>query len=380
MANVVRRSIFVTPLGMFLSIWFVETAYWAFRDPTVVENAASVVGTGVVAFLVGCLIVSAWRAAMHPAGARYRPGAPVTDRLRQLCAIAFVVYVALFYLLVWRTLNGQPLGAFRDQILSGELDPGPLFRLYSLYGFAVVFFVTFLCVKESQLRKRPPVVPLMMLVVVTYMSMSRTLMLIGLTIFAVAHTVRWGLKAQKLVLYALCATALFMLAFLASGRLVAGDSVLNLLEVYLMGGIRGLSYFVQFDQPRYTAMLTFPRVLYDIFCQQGGCSFPIAPPYYDFVETPVVQNIYTAFYPPLHDYGLIGVAVEFFLIGWIAQYSYGKSLTGRTMWMYIHGFILYAIIMSIFDDQFIRALPVFLMGLFAFWFYEALARLLVNKR
>lgn len=383
MANMGRHKVgfFVTPCGIFLSIWFFQMAYWYFRDYSVVEQTALVVGVALIAFSIGCMLIASMFASFaRTVKIKQVLVVPAINNLRTLVLVAFGIYILLFYLLVWRTLDGQSLAFFRDEVLSGQYDPGILFRIYSLYGVFVVFLIVFACVKEVQEKNRTPILLLLMLVAATLMAMSRTLMLIGLTIFAVAHTVRWGIRLRTLILYIACVISLFMFAFIALGRMTNEDTALNLLEVYLMGGIRGLSHFIQYNEPRYSALLSFPRFLYGVFCGQGGCEFPIAPPYYDFVETPVVQNIYTAFYLPLHDFGLLGVIFIFLFVGIFAQYSYTRALSGKAIWIYVYGFMAYAMIMSMFDDQFIRAMPVFLMGLFVFLFIEKFSQVFVSGR
>lgn len=383
MANVggYKISFFVTPYGIFSSIWFVQMAYWFFRDYSVVEQTALVVGVALIAFSIGCMLVASMFASYARAGeVKQILVVSAMDTLRMLVMIAFGLYLLLFYLLVWRTLDGQSLAFFRDEVLSGQYDPGILFRIYSLYAVFVVFLIIFVCVKEVQENNKAPILLLLILVIATLMAMSRTLMLIGLTVFAVAYTVRWGIRIRTLILYVACVVSLFMFAFIALGRMTNEDTALNLLEVYLMGGIRGLSHFIQYDEPRYSTLLSFPRFLYGVFCGQEGCKFPIAPAYYDFVETPAVQNIYTAFYLPLHDFGLLGVIVVFLFVGIFAQYSYRRALSGKIIWIYVYGFMAYAMIMSMFDDQFIRAMPVFIMGFFVFLFAERFAQLFVSGR
>ena len=164
-----------------------------------------------------------------------------------------------------------------------------------------------------------------------------------------------------------------LLAFYGKDNSASEGSIFVILmghaEVYFFGGVAGLNNFFTFGEPRYNAMLSVPRFVQGLLPMTGT----MPPQYFDFVETPLPLNVYTAIYPPFHDFGVGGVIILFFLYGGFSAAACRKfSETDSYLWQVVAGFLLYATAMSIFDDQFIRALPVFLIFVSAALLFNSL--------
>lgn len=195
---------------------------------------------------------------------------------------------------------------------------------------------------------------------------SRTLLLIGMAIILLRVLLQGKNPLRFIFISLLSFIVLFLaLAWLMKDHLPGEDSMVDVLirhvEVYFFGGVSGLNYYVQYDSPNYNTLLTMPRFIQGLFSMQ----MEMPPSYFDFVETPGTLNVFTSIFPPYHDFGGVGVFIFFAVYGLLSTAACVLFVrTGKFLWQVIAGFTVYATAMSIFDDQFLRGLPVFLILVF----------------
>lgn len=151
------------------------------------------------------------------------------------------------------------------------------------------------------------------------------------------------------------------------------EDILRNLEVYAFGGVAGFEYYYTSGFPQFNSLLTVPRFVYYIV---PGLGAP-PPSYFPFIDTSPPINVFSAMYPPFHDFGVYGLAIFFFAYGFISSIAIAafNILRNRLLGV-LSGFFLYAALMSPFDDQFIRGLTVLILMLSGVTLYSLLYRLL----
>lgn len=332
------------------------------------------IALALLSFIIGCLLgrffpLVVW----HPRQAteEQHTQTPVAQpQLAQgylfLRAVAFCVAVLFFYnRILHPILGGIDLAALRQEGLESWADGSVIERFAAIGMNALACLLLLFVSHELKHRKRinPALVFAFLLVAIG--AYARTILVIGMFIIllrVVKQQSNWVSLAAK-------AGVLFILLFVLVGLITKTDSTsdestahlaIAHAEIYFFGGVAGLNTFVQSGTPTYeNSILSIPRFLQAL--SPFAPELP-PPPYYDFVETPIPLNVFTSIYPPLHDFGLIGVSVLFTIYGLGSTWCCRKfAATDSYFWQVVAGFLLYSTAMSVFDDQFLRGLPVLLM-------------------
>ena len=191
-------------------------------------------------------------------------------------------------------------------------------------------------------------------------SFGRTLLLmffVGL-IFILAG--RGAIKKHHVVILSLFFLFLFFLIARVMNK--GGDAPLAEMlawnyKVYFLNGLACFNYFIANDFPRFEGVILAPNSIKRFFGE------PEVPVIFPFVETPLPGNVYTALYPMVHDFGVVGVFVGFFLIGWVTNYFYRKRRLSRDF-LYFSSLIMYPLVMIVFNDQYLLSYPLWIMVIF----------------
>lgn len=290
--------------------------------------------------------------------------------------VALLAIIFAFTNVVYPLLSGGDIAAMRDVALDEWSEGGFVSKLSAFLVNSLACFVL-LCISfDYRVNRKVNWYLSILFVFVCLAAFARTLLLIGLFILLIrfASDHKSPIKLFLKLIGGFIALFLFLSVFAKDNSANEGgalDIVLAHIEVYFFGGVAGLNTFVVNGDPTYNAILSIPRFVQNLL----PLSTAMPPQYFDFVETPVPLNVFTAIFPPYHDFGVAGVVVLFFLYGMIAAAACRKyAATDSFIWQVFAGFMLYATAMSIFDDQFIRALPVFLIFIFSAMVFRALQR------
>ena len=260
-------------------------------------------------------------------------------------------------------LQGADVSNMRDMALSEWSEGGYFIKLFAIgvnsLACTIVLFASF----EYELKRKVNYLLLILFIMVCIASYARTMLLIGLFIFVIRLASDLEHPIKTIVMSVLGFIAIFLfLGLTAKDNSDLNETALNILklhaEVYFFGGVAGLNNYIINSDPQYQSILTIPRFVQDAI--PIGTAMP--PQYFDFVNTPVPLNVFTAIFPPLHDFGYLGVVGLFFVYGLTTAIACKKFVGNHSyFWQVCAGFLLYASAMSIFDDQFIRGLPVLLI-------------------
>jgi oligosaccharide repeat unit polymerase len=147
--------------------------------------------------------------------------------------------------------------------------------------------------------------------------------------------------------------------------------------VYLFSGISAFDDVVKTNMPIYDCFLMVPRpllIVFDVSLQTNMLSS--CPAIYEEKYLPLPTNVYTIFFAPYHDIGVIGVVFYLFVIGFVSQLFFIKGcLQNNDTWRFFYCIFFYTIMLSFFEDQFSRGIIYYIFGLAAFF-----SNVLIKKR
>jgi oligosaccharide repeat unit polymerase len=363
------------PIAIIFAAWVPQGLYRFFVDNTPFAKIATavygLVGVAIICYVCGALIgrrvdrsyllLRAYRSSNVTAPIEILSPSPLYKKFRLvIVALALAFFLNAFLLQV---LSGVDMSALRDDALSEWSEGGVLVKLMAV-GVNALACLLLLCISlEHRSYKRINLALVLLFVFVCLAAYARTLLLIGLFILMLRMIATHSAPIRLVIKLMSGFVFLFLLlAFFGKDNSANENGVVDILlghaEVYFFGGVSGLNNFFLNGEPQYNSTLSVPRFIQGIIPIFGEPP----PQYFDFVETPLPLNVFTAIYPPFHDFGVMGVVILFFVYGVVTAAACRKfATTDSYVWQVVAGFLLYATAMSIFDDQFIRALPVFLI-------------------
>lgn len=143
--------------------------------------------------------------------------------------------------------------------------------------------------------------------------------------------------------------------------------LVNYISIYLFSGIAAFSDYLKTNVPTYDCLLAAPRPLLGLLNTLSGMNLTVScPPYYDEKLLPLPTNVYSIFYAPYHDLGLVGVIIYLFAIGFISQMGFARGyLHNNGSWRFFYCILFYSLVFSFFEDQFSRGAIYYFFGAIA---------------
>ena len=359
----------LSPLSVLLLVWGFQWVYYEVIGTSVFNPILSATWWAVSLALAGYVLGSVM-VVMFTRNALLRPDFRLERRFFYFKSLCFILtmWVVLDNLVI-PVAAGHSVSELRNQAIDewteGGLAPRVLAVLMNGLACAVLFVISI----NYEVKNKFSFFWVLVYFLLCIACFSRTLLLIGMAIILLRVLLQGKNPLRVIFISLIGFIVLFLaLAWLMKDHLPGEDSVVDVLvrhvEVYFFGGVSGLNYYVKYDSPHYDTLLTMPRFIQGLFSMQ----MEMPPSYFDFVETPGTLNVFTSIFPPYHDFGGIGVFVFFGIYGLLSTAACVLFVrTGKFLWQVIAGFTVYATAMSIFDDQFLRGLPVFLILAFFAW-------------
>lgn len=296
---------------------------------------------------------------------------------KQNAVFYVLIILSLYFIyesLISVYLTGSSISFARDISLENWSKGGFLLKLNSVFVNVVIAMMVCHIITSYNRYQKIPFASILIFIFLTVSAYSRTHLLIGLSIIAIS-IIKDKKSPLKIATYFFISfISLFMILSIvtkdnSNSALGAVEIALNQLEVYFFGGTAGFDYYYSIGSPTYNTFLTIPKIVHSIL----PLPMNLPPSYYDFVDTTPPINVFSSIYPPYHDFGMTGVVIMFFIYGFIATSScITYSRTGKLVPLIVAGFFVYSTLMSVFDDQFIRGLPVFLMFVAGAFLYQYL--------
>lgn len=367
------------PLLAFSAAWLLQITYFLGYDSrlffTFGFGIVAIIVLAVLAYAFGFVAVRIVPVAQSLAGKRRSEYSPDPRSAKVLMWLTIVLSAALIALNILIPLaQGLSLSGAREVALENWESGTVITKISAVLTNVTIAFCLMAIIDQIDLRKKFPIFLVLLFVMLTIAAYSRAHLLLGLSIIST----KW-LSVSKyrlpfifaiFMLFAGLFSILSVITSVGSADRAGGiEDMLKSVEVYAFGGVAGFEFFYNTGYPQYESMLTLPRFVYSIFPGLGK-----APPsYFPFVNTVPPINVFSALYPPYHDFEAWGVAIFFFAYGTISSivataFDHRK---GRFLCV-ISGFMLYAALMSPFDDQFIRGLTILILLLSGTFIYSTL--------
>lgn len=378
-----NRLIGFLPLLAFLSAWSIQLMYFLWYDSrlffTFNFNIVSIILLGVLAYTCGYFFVKIVPLAsvFKIGNARSLPPSKAsTSKMMNITAMMSFLVIAMNILIPF--YQGFDLSVAREMALENWNDGSAVARINAVIINITITFSIMVIIDKIDTSKKFPIGLVLIFIILTIAAYSRAHLLLGLSIISIKWLSVSRYKLSYILFVLLLFVALFsVLSVFASvgsaGRSSGIEDIAKSIEVYAFGGVAGFEFFYNTGHPTYNAALTVPRFMYSIFPGLG-----ITPPsYFPFVDTTPPINIFSALYPPFHDFGSVGVSVLFFIYGslsCIVANAFQEKSSRLTC--LLTGFALYAALMSPFDDQFIRGLTILILMLFGVMIYRIIYRIM----
>lgn len=371
------------PLLAFVAAWALQLAYFLGFDSRIFFtygfSVIFIIVAAIAAYVGGFLAVRLLPLAQWFAGPTQVRSVPDARTATVLMQITLVLAAGLITLNILLPLSrGISLSGARELALEGW-ERGDFFpRILAVAANFTMAFSLMTVIDRIDVRGKFPIFLTIVFVLLTIAAYSRAHLLLGFSIIST----KWISQSKYRLPYIISAFALFaalfsilsMIASVGSADRAGGvEDALSSLEVYTFGGVAGFEFYYNTGFPQYNSILTVPRFMYSIIPGIGA----LPPSYFPFIDTVPPINVFSALYPPYHDFGQIGVIVFFAIYGMMSALVARRfeRKPGRLMCV-LSGFLLYAALMSPFDDQYIRGLTVLILMLSGLVLYSLLYRLL----
>lgn len=375
------------PLLAFLSAWTMQLVYFLSYDSRIFYT-----------FQFGILFLISLTVASYTAGflaprlvMNIRPNlfAPrvrepldpwattILIRVSLLLAILIIVMNVLVPLAQGISLAGARQIAL-DRWEEGEIST----RFTAILVNVSISFCLVATLDQIDRKGKFPFLLVLIFVTLSIAAYSRAHLLFGLCVISVKWISQSKYKFSFIFLmFAGFALLFSILSVVASIGQNAYDSrledVVRNLEIYAFGGVAGFEYYYTSGFPQYNSLLTVPRFVYYLIPALGSPP----PSYFPFIDTTPPINVFSAMYPPFHDFGVYGIVVLFFFYGTISSIVITAfDILRNRMLGVLSGFFLYAALMSPFDDQYIRGLAVLILMVSGVTLYSLIYRLLTSIR
>jgi oligosaccharide repeat unit polymerase len=276
--------------------------------------------------------------------------------------------------------RGISLSGAREIALENWESGGILPRILSIVANVTIAFSLMAIIDRIDIRGKFPVMLVALFVFLTIAAYSRAHLLLGLSVISTKWISQSKYRLPYIfgvfVAFAGLFSILSVIASVGSADRVGGlEDIFKSLEVYTFGGVAGFEFYYNTGFPQYNSILTIPRFMYSIIPGLGV----LPPSYFPFIDTIPPINVFSALYPPYHDFGKYGLAFFFFAYGAISSVTAVLFEKRRQRYLcLLSGFLLYAALMSPFDDQFIRGLTILTLMLVGSVIYTLLYRLIRN--
>lgn len=368
------------PLLAFAAAWSLQIVYFLGYDARVFfTNGFGVLP--VILLAVGAYVTGYLACKILPLGGGVADRVIPTVVDTRVTKILMQITVAIAACLITANIllplaRGMSLSTAREMALDSWESGGALTRVVAIAANVSISFSLMAIIDRIDAKGRFPLLLVGIFIALTIAAYSRAHLLMGLSIISTKWISQSKYRLSFIFLIFVLFTGLFsILSIITSvGSADRGggiEDILKSVEAYAFGGVAGFEFYFTTGIPQYASLLTVPRFLYPFIPGLGA----LPPSYFPFINTDPPINVFSALYPPFHDFGYVGLAGFFFFYGLVSALV--ALLFQRWANRYLcvlSGFLLYAALMSPFDDQFIRGLTILILMLTGAALYGLLRR------
>ena len=299
--------------------------------------------------------------------------------LMRITVVMAIVLITINILLP--LARGISLSGARELALESWESGDVITRIVAIAANVTVAFSLMVIIDWIGAKERFPLFLVALFVLLTIAIYSRAHLLLGLSIISTKwisqSKYRFSFIFLVFMLFAALFSILSVVASVGSADRGGGiEDAFKSIEVYTFGGVAGFEFYYATGIPQYKSLLTVPRFMYSIIPSLGS----LPPSYFPFIDTIPPINVFSALYPPYHDFGIYGLIIFFFFYGGISALAAFAFQLKRSRYLCVlSGFLLYAALISPFDDQFIRGLTVLILMMAGVILYGTSFRLLRSR-
>ncbi|WP_037487759.1 O-antigen polymerase [Sphingomonas phyllosphaerae] len=357
------------PMLAFVAAWALQIVYFVGYDSRIFFTY----GFGVLSLVllaVGSYVTGYFACKIMPLGKAIAD--PPVRTLSDIRATTILMQVTIVMAAILVTANillplarGISLSTARELALEAWENGGVLPRIVAVAVNVTISFSLMMIVDRIDIKGRFPFLLVLLFVALTIAAYSRAHLLMGLSIISTKWISQSKYRLSFIffvfVLFAGLFSILSVITSVGSADRGSGiEDILKSVEVYAFGGVAGFEFYYTTGFPQYASLLTIPRFMYYFIPGIGV----LPPSYFPFIDTVPPINVFSALYPPFHDFGATGLAGFFLLYGFIsALVAFLFQRRPNRYLCILSGFLLYAALMSPFDDQYIRGLTILILML-----------------
>ena len=365
----------VSPVVFLIAIWVWQFLAHTFWNTGLDAPSADTWGTiivGISGFAFGALIAYALQRGLPPVP-RFAPLHPDSVSLLVRLSIPFAIIAAAILVFRAHAPVFEVFSAIKANLLKESAGGDKTNVLLVYVIIANIFCVIYYFNVAIDLNRWRSVLLIVVAAIISLFSGSRALLILFIVALIPALVFRIKSFSVKGVVLSVLGFAAFIAFFslypvlFQSADFGSDDNALRgYLSVYFFSGVSAFSEFLHTGHPSYNCLLVIPRPLIwvaNLFYSGNG--YVDCPTFFDESHVPLTTNVYTIFYPPMHDFGVVGVFLYLAVVGFMANFAYLRGfISGDSGWRFIYCIFFFSIFMSFFEDQIGRGALYYAIAIF----------------
>ena len=368
----------ISPIVVFSAVWIIQALAYLVLPINLLppsQEAWLIVTTGILSLFAGSLVfkvIDGYITQTRTSTFSKTSQSTLVSRKLLYSSIALSMAVAVY---LGMTIDKNEVGfihSLKESLLAEAVAESKSIT-YLIYFFIYQVLLTLYYFNCNGLKKDGRTALICSAAVISaIMSGSRGLLvffIIALIPCIASQQEKLNLNARLLLKLTISVVILFFLyPFIFQGMATESSFewlvLIDYVSIYLFSGIAAFSDYLKTDIPRYDCLLAAPKPLLLLLNKLFGINLALAcPPYYDEKLLPLPTNVYSIFFAPHHDFGMMGVVAYLFIIGFITQMFFTRGcLHDNCIWRFFYCIFFYSLVFSFFEEQFSRGAIYYFFG------------------
>ncbi|ECC1659034.1 TPA: oligosaccharide repeat unit polymerase [Salmonella enterica] len=267
----------------------------------------------------------------------------------------FIIPVSLYTIWEIYTVGANgPASFFLNLRLANTLEDYPGIKFTVMTTIYPVMIAIFSIICLSNTNKKNVYAIVFWLILFSIGTMGKFAIITPIIIFLTIRELKKGLRRKKLIIYS--PFIIFLILVIHFLRMAGHDSstVGSVFGLYIYSPILALSKLSELASNN-PGEYTF-RFFYAILNKIGLAGTEPAKTILDYVEVPVMTNVYTVMQPFFQDYSLYGVAFGAIFYGLFFAFIYGSAKQGNPVSILIYAALAISMLISFFAETLITNL------------------------
>jgi oligosaccharide repeat unit polymerase len=357
-------SLIISPSFILLSIWSLQFFGYFFLeeqfDP--INNYTwIIVLVGIVSFLFGALFCSL----LFPVKIAYNYDPINYDAIKLSYYIFLPIYIVFAFIPSLNIfISGGSLEGIREMLITNTIERD-VTTVYSTYlNYLAVLYSIYIINYSNGYSKTFLYFVFLVGLFAGISTLGRSIILLMIIACIISLFIQKKISFKIIIIICIILLISFLgfaLLLNKGGQNSIWENLIWNFNTYIFSGLSCFNYYVVYNEPYFEDGLLLPNFI-RILLENFNFNLEKSPTFLPFIQIPSDSNVYTIFYPWYHDLGILGVVMSFFLMGNIFQYLFNRRYSSLIC-RYFYSLSVYSIIMSIFDEQIIRAYPLWILSI-----------------